>query len=142
MRLSGKGIDMLHKAVIDAQSLRLCVVALSTLVRVGTARMAMSKPPHHFVLMSPDARLAVSVPEIYTAQAFGCSGGNQSPALQWSGAPPDLGTDVYHRPCPAKADPPHRYVFTVCAANVAKLPDAPEASGAMVTSAVLRPPAG
>ncbi|HEX2788880.1 MAG TPA: hypothetical protein VHN17_00475 [Steroidobacteraceae bacterium] len=68
---------MLHKAVIDALSLRLCVVALGALACVGPWRIAMSKPAPHFVLMSPDARLAVSVPEIYTAQAFGCSGGNQ-----------------------------------------------------------------
>ena len=36
---------------------------------------------------SPDARLAVRVPEEYTANVFGCTGGNISPALQWSGAP-------------------------------------------------------
>jgi phosphatidylethanolamine-binding protein (PEBP) family uncharacterized protein len=46
----------------------------------------------------------------------------------------DLGTDEYHGPCPAKGDPPHRYVFTVCAVNVTKLPVPAEASGAMVTS--------
>jgi Raf kinase inhibitor-like YbhB/YbcL family protein len=161
------------------------------LLAATAARVATSQPPSHFVLMSSDARLAVSVPEIYTAAAFGCSGGNQSPALQWSGAPPgtqsfvvtlfdrdersipsgwwhwvlydlprdldrlpmgagtehsrmvpaqaqhgrtDLGTDAYHGPCPAKGDPPHRYVFTVYALDIAKLPVAPEASGAMVTS--------
>jgi len=173
--------------------LRLGALALGTLLCVGLARVAMAATPPHFVLTSPDARLAVSVPEIYTAQAFGCSGGNQSPELQWSGAPAgtqsfvvtlfdrderstpsgwwhwvvydlpknvdrlpkgagiehsqllpaeaqqgrtDLGTDAYHGPCPAKGDPPHRYVFTVYAVNVAKLPVAPEASGAMVTSVV------
>ena len=146
-----------------------------------------------FTLSSPDDRLAVSVPEAYTANAFGCTGGNSSPALAWSGAPAgtqsfavtlfdrderstpsgwwhwvvydlpkntqslpqgagaehgallpagavegrtDLGTDAYHGPCPAKGDPPHRYVFTVYALNVAKLPVPPEASGAMVTSVV------
>jgi hypothetical protein len=173
--------------------LRLCTLALGTLLGAGTACVATAAPPPHFVLTSPDARLAVSVPEIYTAQAFGCSGGNQSPELQWSGAPAgtqsfvvtlfdrderstpsgwwhwvvydlpknvdrlpkgagvehsqqlppeaqqgrtDLGTDAYHGPCPAKGDPPHRYVFTVYAVNVAKLPVAPESSGAMVTSVV------
>ena len=40
-----------------------------------------------FVLTSPDSRLVVSVPEKYTAKAFGCSGGNVSPALSWHGAP-------------------------------------------------------
>jgi len=46
----------------------------------------------------------------------------------------DLGTAAYHGPCPAKGDPPHRYVFTVYALSVDKLPVAAEASGAMVTS--------
>jgi Raf kinase inhibitor-like YbhB/YbcL family protein len=46
----------------------------------------------------------------------------------------DLGTAAYHGPCPAKGDPPHRYVFTIYALSVAKLPVAAEASGAMVTS--------
>jgi Raf kinase inhibitor-like YbhB/YbcL family protein len=46
----------------------------------------------------------------------------------------DLGTAAYHGPCPAKGDPPHRYVFTLYALGVAKLPVAAEASGAMVTS--------
>jgi len=44
-------------------------------------------PPSGLVLSSPDARLAVRVPEEYTANVFGCTGGNLSPALQWSGAP-------------------------------------------------------
>jgi Raf kinase inhibitor-like YbhB/YbcL family protein len=46
----------------------------------------------------------------------------------------DLGTAAYHGPCPAKGDPPHRYLFTVYALSVATLPVAAEASGAMVTS--------
>ena len=150
-----------------------------------------SAPAAPFKLLSTDPRLAVSVPDTYTANAFGCHGGNSSPALKWTGAPAgtlsfavtlfdrderstpsglwhwvvydlakdidglpagagaehnrllpagaqqgrtDLGTDAYHGPCPAKGDPPHRYVFTVYALNVASLPVPAEASGAMVTS--------
>lgn len=146
-----------------------------------------------FVLTSPDSRLVASVPEKYTAKAFGCSGGNVSPALSWQGAPAgtksfvltlfdpderstpsgwwhwvvydlppstdhlsegagalgskalpvgaqqgrsDLGEDAYHGPCPAAGDPPHRYVFTLYALDVAKLPVAAESSGGMVTSVV------
>jgi Raf kinase inhibitor-like YbhB/YbcL family protein len=146
-----------------------------------------------FVLTSADPAITTSVPEQYTAKAFGCSGGNQSPALEWHGAPAgtksfvvtlfdrderstpsgwwhwvvydlpkdtdklaigagaahspllpkealqgrtDLGTDEYHGPCPAKGDPPHRYVFTVYAVNVDKLPVPAESSGAMVASIV------
>jgi Raf kinase inhibitor-like YbhB/YbcL family protein len=152
---------------------------------------AIAAPHSSFVLTSSDPQLAVSVPEIYTAKAFGCSGGNLSPQLHWSGAPAgtksfvvtlfdrderstpsgwwhwvlydlpkgtdslaqgagaehsstlpagtlqgrsDLGEDAYHGPCPAKGDPPHRYVFTVYAMNVAKLPVPADSSGAMVTS--------
>src|SRR5580700_3238318 len=40
-----------------------------------------------FVLSSPDSRLAAKVPEEYTANVFGCAGGNMSPPLQWTGAP-------------------------------------------------------
>jgi Raf kinase inhibitor-like YbhB/YbcL family protein len=146
-----------------------------------------------FVLTSPDSSLVVSVPEKYTAKAFGCSGGNVSPALSWRGAPKgtksfvltlfdpderstpsgwwhwvvfdlppstdhlsenagalntrslppgaqqgrsDLGEDAYHGPCPAAGDPPHRYVFTLYALDVDKLPVAPDSSGGMVTSVV------
>lgn len=144
-----------------------------------------------FVLKPADAELGMRVPGIYTANTFGCSGDNVSPALAWSGAPPgtqsfavtlfdpdevstpsgwwhwvvydlpkdvdglrigagaefghklprgaqhgrnDSGKDAYLGPCPAKGDPPHRYVFTVYALNVARLPVPPEASGALVTS--------
>jgi Raf kinase inhibitor-like YbhB/YbcL family protein len=40
-----------------------------------------------FVLSSPDTQMAAKVPEVYTANVFGCSGGNASPPLQWSGEP-------------------------------------------------------
>ena len=161
------------------------------LVCLSAAGTAGNSAGPRFALSSPDHQLAVSVPEIYTAKAFGCTGGNVSPALQWSGAPAgtesfvvtlfdrderstpsgwwhwvvydlpkdtgklamgagaaqgnllpagarqgrtDLGEDAYHGPCPAKGDPPHRYVFTVYALNVAKLPVPADSSGAMVTS--------
>ena len=48
----------------------------------------------------------------------------------------DLGEDAYHGPCPALGDPPHRYVFTIYALKVAKLPVPADSSGAMVTSIV------
>jgi Raf kinase inhibitor-like YbhB/YbcL family protein len=161
------------------------------LVCFCAAAAAGNAPGSAFVLSSSDGRLAVSVPPEYTAKAFGCSGGNSSPPLEWSGAPKgtqsfvvtlfdrderstpsgwwhwvvydlpkgtsklpmgagaaqssvmpagtrqgrtDLGEDAYHGPCPAKGDPPHRYVFTVYALNVAKLPVEADSSGAMVSS--------
>ena len=64
----------------------LLVVVLVAAVGVVTGQVK-SAPRSHFGLSSPDARLAVGVPEEYTANVFGCKGGNISPALQWSGAP-------------------------------------------------------
>jgi Raf kinase inhibitor-like YbhB/YbcL family protein len=40
-----------------------------------------------FVLTGADKELVKSVPLVYTASAFGCTGGNTSPELHWSGAP-------------------------------------------------------
>src|SRR5882724_7025229 len=172
-------------------SIGMGALAIACLAWNGAAMAA--APKSKFVLSSSDPELAVSVPLIYTAKAFGCSGGNLSPELHWSGAPAgtqsfvvtlfdrderstpsgwwhwvvynlpknisslpqgagaehssalpaealqgrtDLGEDAYHGPCPAKGDPPHRYVFTVYALNVAKLPVPADSSGAMVTSIV------
>jgi Raf kinase inhibitor-like YbhB/YbcL family protein len=40
-----------------------------------------------FTLSSPDPDFG-KMPEKYTAKLFGCSGGNQSPPLTWTNAPP------------------------------------------------------
>jgi Raf kinase inhibitor-like YbhB/YbcL family protein len=180
---------------------RACVLAVSACAGMAMSAIAGAAAPGasppgmktKFVLSSADPKLVASVPLIYTAKAFGCSGGNLSPELHWSGAPAgtqsfvvtlfdpderstpsgwwhwvlydlpknadalpqgagaehssalpsgalqgrtDLGEDAYHGPCPAKGDPPHRYVFTVYALNVTKLPVPPDSSGGMVTSIV------
>jgi len=165
--------------------------AIACTLNCAFVAMALPATRAEFVLGSSDPKLTVSVPDIYTAKAFGCWGGNSSPPLAWRGAPKgtksfvltlfdrderstpsgwwhwvvydlppttnslpigagaagnsslpagtlqgrsDLGEDAYHGPCPAKGDPPHRYVFTVYALDVAKLPVPPDSSGAMVTS--------
>jgi len=41
-----------------------------------------------FTLTSPDIAEGRSLPDAQVLQGFGCSGGNQSPALQWQGVPP------------------------------------------------------
>jgi phosphatidylethanolamine-binding protein (PEBP) family uncharacterized protein len=71
-------------------SSRFTILALLLLLAAGGINAQAQKKPaprSHFVLSSPDARLAIHVPEEYTANVFGCTGGNASPALQWSGAP-------------------------------------------------------
>jgi hypothetical protein len=52
-----------------------------TLLGFGAAQSAVSKSKTHFVLSSPDTQLAISLPQVYTANAFGCAGGNTSPAV-------------------------------------------------------------
>jgi Raf kinase inhibitor-like YbhB/YbcL family protein len=77
---------MFTNRVLVSSWLRLVVVVLFAAVGMIAAQEK-SAPRSHFVLSSPDARLATKVPEEYTANVFGCTGGNMSPALQWSGAP-------------------------------------------------------
>src|SRR5271163_3122805 len=72
--------------ISNAFSVLLFTIALVELVCVSTAQVKSPSQPK-FVLSSPDAQLAAKVPEVYTANVFGCSGGNMSPPLQWSGAP-------------------------------------------------------
>jgi Raf kinase inhibitor-like YbhB/YbcL family protein len=179
--------------LIEGRRVRLCALAAPAFLCAASVNTAHSASQSHFALSSSDPQLAISVPLIYTAKAFGCAGGNTSPQLHWSGAPPgtksfvvtlfdrderstpsgwwhwvvydlpstveqlpkgagaehsqlmpaealqgrtDLGEDAYHGPCPAKGDPQHRYVFTIYALNVAKLPVPADSSGAMVTSVV------
>jgi hypothetical protein len=180
-------------AVRSVRVLRV-TTALSVVVMLGildpsAARAA--EPGAGFTLKPVDAGLVTGMPLVYTANAFGCSGGNTSPALEWSGAPEgtqsyvltlfdpderstpsgwwhwavydlpkdahgvvkgagvehsktlpkgalhgrtDLGNLAYHGPCPDKGDPAHRYVFTLYALKVAKLPVKPGAPAAMVVS--------
>jgi Raf kinase inhibitor-like YbhB/YbcL family protein len=79
-------VDMLQTRISNAFSVLLFTIAVMTLVCVGTAQVKSPSQPK-FVLSSPDAQLAAKVPEVYTANVFGCSGGNMSPPLQWTGAP-------------------------------------------------------
>ena len=141
-------------------------------------------------LTSPDIKPGARIADEQIANGFGCSGGNVSPALSWSGSPKgtksfaltnydpdaptgsgwwhwvvfnipaattsipknagdvkaklmpegviqsrtDFGTDGWGGPCPPPDGKPHRYIFTVFAVDVDKLPDAKDdnASAALV----------
>ncbi|HTC48897.1 MAG TPA: YbhB/YbcL family Raf kinase inhibitor-like protein [Candidatus Aquilonibacter sp.] len=63
------------------------LTVLLTLLACLSAAQVKSIPRSRFVLSSPDTQLEAKVPEVYTANVFGCTGGNMSPPLQWSGAP-------------------------------------------------------
>lgn len=60
---------------------------LAVLLGAAGARCLAAETHSGFVLSSPDKSLGKSVPLVYTLNAYGCSGGNTSPALQWRGAP-------------------------------------------------------
>jgi hypothetical protein len=115
-----------------------------------------------FRLLSPDLPPGQLFEERYVANEFGCRGGNQSPTLKWivydlpptttglarragetggAGLPPgakqglpdgDAPQPHYYGPCPDIGDPPHQYVITVYALNVAHLELPPAATAADV----------
>src|SRR5271170_5387104 len=66
------------------------MMKLSYIPSICLTMLAMQTPSSaasHFVLAGADKELVKSVPLVYTAHAFGCTGGNTSPELHWSGAP-------------------------------------------------------
>jgi Raf kinase inhibitor-like YbhB/YbcL family protein len=69
--------------VLDVPLLTITVTALVC----GCTGQVKSTAHSKFALSSPDAQLSAKVPEAYTANVFGCTGGNMSPPLQWIGAP-------------------------------------------------------
>jgi Raf kinase inhibitor-like YbhB/YbcL family protein len=77
---------MLQPRTLRVFNLWLLMFFVATLVCVSSAQVK-PEAKSKFVLSSPDARLAVKVPETYTANLYGCTGENMSPPLQWSGAP-------------------------------------------------------
>ncbi len=78
---------MVSVGPIKAWSKRWRAYAAMAFLGVATANAARSTAQRHFMLSSSDRQLAIGVPLAYTANAFGCAGGNLSPPLRWSGAP-------------------------------------------------------
>ena len=76
----------------------------------GAAPTAEATSASTFVLSSPDPQRTRYFPDRYVLNDYGCSGGNESPPLRWSGAP------------------------AATLRFVATLPVSPDSSGAMVVS--------
>ena len=85
---------MLRTRTSRVFSLPLLMIIVTAIICVSRAQVK-SVPKSKFVLSSPDAQLVAKVPELYTANVFGCTGGNMSPPLQWSGAPATEAGDLY-----------------------------------------------
>ena len=64
---------------------RLGVAMVIALCALGARAQS---PPEKFSLSSPDIRPGGRIAERQVYKGFGCSGGNVSPALNWSHAPP------------------------------------------------------
>jgi Raf kinase inhibitor-like YbhB/YbcL family protein len=58
-----------------------------SLLAIALVAQEKSAPKSKFILSSPDAQMAVKIPEAYVGNVYGCTGGNMSPPLQWTGAP-------------------------------------------------------
>jgi Raf kinase inhibitor-like YbhB/YbcL family protein len=86
LNLDKRKVDMLRTQISNVFSVLLLTIAVLAPVCVSTAQVKSPSQPK-FVLSSPDAQLAAKVPEVYVANLFGCTGGNMSPPLQWTGAP-------------------------------------------------------
>ena len=72
---------------IRITAIGVCALAITGMAGNELTPAMAALPKSKFVLSASDPQLAVSVPLVYTAKAFGCSGGNLSPELHWSGAP-------------------------------------------------------
>ena len=77
-----------------------------------------------FTLTSADIAEGEPIAEIYTFNGFGCAGGNVSPALSWSGAPPEtksFALTCYDPDAPTGSGFWHWVAFNI-PASVAHLP--------------------
>src|ERR1700691_5639265 len=101
------------------------MLIITFLAHARPTAQAKSAATSRFVLSSPDSRLAAKVPEEYTANLFGCTGGNMSPPLQWTGTPAGTKSFVVTLFDPDERSTPsgwwHWVVYDL-PANVDKLP--------------------
>ena len=80
-----------------------------------------------FTLTSPDIPNGGTVPQHFEFDGFGCSGRNESPALQWSGAPEgakSFALTVYDPDAPTGSGWRHWFVVDLPADTTALAPNA------------------
>lgn len=58
------------------------------LIALATATTACAREIAPLIVTSPDLPPGKPIADTYVGQEFGCSGGAQSPAIAWAGAPP------------------------------------------------------
>jgi Raf kinase inhibitor-like YbhB/YbcL family protein len=68
-------------------------LVVATVLGFGATRAIAADAAPTFTLKPTDAGLLTGMPDRYTLNGYGCTGGNTSPALEWSGAPE--GTQSY-----------------------------------------------
>ena len=64
------------------------LLGLGAAVAMGLMLAGSADAAGGFKLSSPDIKAGSKIKDEYTYKGFGCTGGNVSPALNWTGAPP------------------------------------------------------
>jgi len=118
--------------------MRSIISSLSITVLLALPAGSMATSGAHFKVTSTDFKNGGTIPMMQVFNSFGCTGGNQSPALQWSGAPAgtkSFAVTIYDPDAPTGSGWWHWSVFNI-PATVTSLP----LNAGVATSTVL--PAG
>ena len=101
---------------------------LATLL-FGASTIALAQTPAPksapFVLTSPDIKAGAKIPESHALNLMGCTGGDVSPALSWSGAPAatkSFALTIYDPDAPTGSGFWHWTVYNI-PANATSLPE-------------------
>jgi Raf kinase inhibitor-like YbhB/YbcL family protein len=112
--------------------------SLAAALLLAGAPPATAQRAARFTLTSPDVKPGSTIGQRYAGNVMGCTGQNESPALQWSGAPAgtkSFAVTVYDPDAPTGSGFWHWVVFNIPATATA-LPVAAGKSGALPTGAV------
>ena len=90
---------------------------------IGLISTAFAWQGAHFTLSSPDVHQGAKIASTFVFNGMGCTGNNQSPALQWSGAPAgtkSFAVTVYDPDAPTGSGWWHWVLYNI-PANVTKI---------------------